>query len=404
MKFLSRKSIFLLVFFACLILALKWLTSNPFYQPNSSSNSKNYQRAIPVEVVPIHFGEIEQRRTFSGSLEALAEFVVAPKVSGRVEKIFLNIADPVDRGQVVAELDNDEYVQAVNQAQADLKVRQANLVEANSALEIATRELKRIQLLRQRGVASESQLDTAKAAKSAKQAALEVARAQVVRAEASLETAKIHLRYTRITADWSGGNDRRVVAERYVDDGETVSINAPLLRIVEINPITGVIFVGEKDYPHFKSDLPVTITTDAYPGESFTSKVDRIAPVFQQTTRQARVELTVDNDRLKLKPGMFIRAGVVLDRISKAAIVPEQALTRRDDGIGVFVVNDSGDSVSWKKVRVGIRENGRVQLLGNDLNGRVVTLGQELLQDGSRITIPGSEKKSFTKNGRAELK
>jgi RND family efflux transporter MFP subunit len=404
MNLFNRKSFSLFAGFLCLVLAVGWLALNHFQKQTSALIQTNSQRTIPVEVALIESGLIEQRRTFSGALEAQAEFLVAPKVGGRVEKIFLNISDPVDRGQSVAELDNDEYIQAVNQANADLEVRQANLAEAGSALEIAARELKRIQLLRQKGVASESQLDTAKALQSAKKAALAVARAQVVRAEASLETAKIHLRYTRITADWSGGNNRRVVAERFVDEGETVSVNAPLLRIVEINPITGVVFVGEKDYPFFKPDLAVTITTDAYPGERFKSRVERVAPVFQQSTRQARVELIIDNDGQRLKPGMFIRAEVVLNRVSDATIVPEQALTRRDDVTGIFVVNDNGDSVSWKKVQPGIRENGRVQLSGNGSRGRVVVLGQELLKDGSAVTSPAAQKKPSEMRGGIEQK
>ncbi|NNG47675.1 MAG: biotin/lipoyl-binding protein, partial [Deltaproteobacteria bacterium] len=73
-------------------------------------------RSAPVEVAPIQRGPIELKRTFSGTLEPRAEFVVAPKVSGRVERLAVNLADTVKRGQVVAELDNDEYVQAVAQA------------------------------------------------------------------------------------------------------------------------------------------------------------------------------------------------------------------------------------------------------------------------------------------------
>jgi len=101
---------------------------------------KTGRTPVPVEVAPIQRGAIALQRTFSGELEALAEFVVAPKVGGRVERVLANIGDAVDRGQVVAELDNDEYVQNVAQAQADLVVAQANLSEAKSALEIARRE------------------------------------------------------------------------------------------------------------------------------------------------------------------------------------------------------------------------------------------------------------------------
>ncbi len=133
------------------------------------------------------------------------------------------------------------------------------------------------------------------------------------------------------------------------------------------------------------------MTTDAYPGEQFTGRIDRIAPVFRKSTRQARIEMTIDNPQHRLKPGMFIRAAVVLARVPEATIVPEQALTKRDDKSGVFIVSEDGRSVAWREVKVGIREGDRVQVEGEGLSGRVVTLGQQLVNDGSPITIAAEQ-------------
>ena len=80
----------------------------------------------------IERGTIEHRRTITGTLEAKAEFVVAPKVSGRVERLDVDLADTIRRGQQVAKLDDDEYLQSVAQAEADFAVAKANLVEAQS--------------------------------------------------------------------------------------------------------------------------------------------------------------------------------------------------------------------------------------------------------------------------------
>ena len=348
-------------------------------------------RPVPVEVAPVQQGPIALNRTFSGELEARAEFVVAPKVSGRVERVLVNIADTVTRGQVVAELDNDEYIQAVAQARADLIEARANLSEAKSALEIAVREFDRTESLLTRGIASDSEFDAARQNRLAKEAELQVAEARVQKAESALQTANIRLGYTHVTAGWSGGDEHRIVAERYLDEGQTVAANTPLLLIVELDPIVGVIFVTERDYARLHPGQRVSLTTDAYPGETFSGSIDRIAPVFRKSTRQARIEMTVDNPQRRLKPGMFIRASVVLERIPEAIIVPEQALTVRDDVSGVFVVGQDGTQVSWCEVEVGVREDGRVQVEGKGLSGRVVTLGQQLVEDGSAITIPAED-------------
>ena len=345
-------------------------------------------QSSPVEVAMIETGPIVLKRTFSGTLDPLADFVVAPKVSGRIEKLLVDISDTVSQGQVVGELDNAEYVQAVAQAQADLVVARANLAQAKSALEIADRELERTRKLLKRGIASDSEFDALKAEQLVKNAQLQVARAQLTKAESSLETAKIRLGYTRITASWTGGDDTRLVAERYYDEGQTVAANQPLLLIVELDPILGVVYVTEKDYAHLRAGQTVSLTTDAYRDAAFFGRIERIAPIFQKATRQARVEMIIENPGHRLKPGMFVRATVSLKRVAEATIIPEQALVLRDNKPGVFVVNADGKSVVWRTVKVGIREEGRVQVEGEGLTGRVVILGQQLLKNGSAVSIP----------------
>jgi RND family efflux transporter MFP subunit len=351
-------------------------------------------------VAEIQRGPIELRRSFSGALEARAEFVVAPKVSGRVEKLFVNLSDRVRRGQVVGELENAEYVQAVAQAKADLVVAKANLAMSKSALEIANREFERTKKLFKRGIASDSESDAARADQLSKQAQLEVADAQVTKAASSLETANIRIGYTKVTASWTGGNDYRLVAERYLDEGQTVAANAPLLLIVELHPIVGVVYVTEKDYARLRPGQVVSMTTDAYPGERFPGRIVRIAPIFSKSTRQARVEMTIENSQHRLKPGMFIRVTVVLERVPETTTVPQQALTARNDKAGVFVVSEDGRSVAWREVKLGIQEGDRVQVEGEGLSGWVVTLGQQLVDDGSAITI--ADKQSENSSYRQE--
>jgi len=366
---------------------LAWGVYERLNVPGHKAASKAAKPPVPVEVAPVEHGPIELLRTFTGTLEARAEFVVAPKVSGRVEQLDLDLADEVTRGQVVAVLEDAEYVQAVARAQADLEVARASNAEAESLLKIADRELNRIDELRGRGATSESQRDIAKAEQLAKQAQVKVTSARIASAAADLEAARIRLGYTQVTADWRGGSERRVVAERYVDEGETLAANAPMLRIVELDPITAVFFVTERDYARLRPGQQARLATDAFPGETFSAVIQRIAPVFRESTRQARVELQVDNPGLRLKPGMFVRATVMLERIERAVIVPQQALTRREGRSGVFVVSAAGDAVAWHAAEPGILQDGRLQLQGVELDGRVVVLGQQLLDDGSAVRI-----------------
>ncbi len=373
--------------------AIGWQVYERLEEVNSASPERRpASRTVPVEAAEIETGVIEERRQFTGTLNAFEEFVVAPKVSGRIEEITVDLADTVTRGQVVARLDNAEYIQALNQAEADLAVAEANLAEAESLLAIAERELRRIETLSQRGVSSESERDTAMANQLARAAHVEVSRAQLTRARAAVETARIRLGYSAVSAGWRGGSHVRVVAERYVDEGETVAANAPLLRIVELDPVVGVFFVTERDYGLLRRGQAVELRTDAYPGEVFAGEIARISPVFRENARQARVELRVANPDLRLKPGMFVRASVQLERVPDAVIVPDLALVVRDGQTGVFRVSDDGSTAKWHAVQAGIREGDRVQLVDSTLRGRVVTLGHQLLDDGSPISVEGGSR------------
>lgn len=376
--------------FVGILAVLGWLIYQKLTLPAEEARRGGGPRDVPVEVEEIVRGPVELRRIFVGSLEARTEFVVSPKVGGRIRKLLLDIGDPVQRDAVVARLDDDEYQQAVVQAEADLAVANATKSEAASALEISGRAQQRMETLHGRGVASDSQLDVTSADRLAQEAKLAVAEAQVTRAKASLESAKIRLGYTTVTAGWTNGDGPRVVGERFVDEGDTVSANTPLLTIVEMDPLLAVVFVTERDFSRLAPGQSAKLSADAWPGEVFTGSISRIAPIFRASTRQARVELTVPNPGHRLKPGMFVRATVVLDRVEDAVVVPYAALAQRDDQDGVFLVAADGKSVSWRPVRAGIRDGDRLQVIapGPPLTGRVVTLGQQLVEDGTPIRIP----------------
>lgn len=374
-----------------IVLALAGVLGGAVYlKLKSTQNEVRSQRQripAPVEVATVEVGAIEQLRSFTGALEARSEFLVAPKIGGRIESLRVDLADFVQRGQVVAVLDDAEYEQEVARARADLALEKASHAEALDQLEITERELKRLEPIHKRGELSTSQLDVVRSQMVAKRAQIEVTQARIARAEAELESARIRIGYTQVKADWQGGNERRVVAERLVDAGETVAANAPLLRIVELDPITAVFFVTERDYARLEVGQQARLGTDAYPGFSFSGNVQRIAPVFSPTTRQARVELLVENPDRRLKPGMFIRATIMLQRIEEAIIVPAMALTQRNDRAGVFLVDADGKTARWQTVEPGIRQGNRLQVSGAALSGQVVVLGQQLLDDGSELRI-----------------
>lgn len=356
--------------------------------PAGQSFSREARAAVAVETAPVERGRILDLRTFTGTLYATAQFEVAPKVGGRLQQLLVDLGDRVEKGQVVARLDDEEHVQELEQARAELQVAQANLAEARSSSEVDQRQLERIRELRTQRVASQQELDAAEAEATAQRARVQVAEAQVAQRQAALRAAEVRLGYATIRATWQGDDAMRVVGERFVDEGATIGANTPIVSVVDVDRLTAVIFVSERDYPRLGIGQPATVLTDAYPAREFEARIARIAPEFREESRQARVELAVPNQDGRLKPGMFVRVRVQLGQSDDALIAPVTALIERDGETGLFAVDREAGTASFVPVTLGIVEGQRAEILAPAVTGEVVTLGQHLLEDGAPVLLP----------------
>jgi RND family efflux transporter MFP subunit len=262
---------------------------------------------VAVEVAPVERATIREFRTFTGTLHAAARFDVAPKIGGRLVRLEVDLGDRVEQDQVIARLDDDEYVQELEQARAELEVARAGLAEAQSASDARERQYDRIRQLREQRVASQQELDAAEAEAKAQRARVRLALAQVAQRDAALRAAEVRLAYTTIRATWQGDDPSRVVGERFVDEGTTISANTPIVSVLDIERLVAGVFVAERDYPRLSIGQTATVMVDAFPERTFPATILRIAPLFREASRQARVELDVPNPDGLLKPGMFDR-------------------------------------------------------------------------------------------------
>jgi RND family efflux transporter MFP subunit len=352
---------------------------------------------VAVEVAQVRKITIRDIGLFTGTLKPRAHFIVAPKIAGRLEKLLVNIGDQVKRKQLIAVLEDDEYLQQVDQAQAQLVVAEANLEESRNSLTITNREFERTKALRKKNIASESDMDAAQARYQAQKAKYKVAMAQIVQREAALKGAKIRLSYTRIQASWETGNNTRVVGERFVDDGALLAPNTPIVSILDIGALIAVTHVIERDFSKVTVGQEAVISTDAFPGEDFPGKIVRIAPLLNERSREGRIEIEIPNRGDRLKPGMFVRVQLEAAKHDNATVVPMNSLAERKGRKGVFLVDPGERKAHFIPVIVGIVDNEWAEILRPSLSGSVVTLGQHLLRDGSNVILPGEKPKPSPK-------
>ena len=347
--------------------------------------------AVAVEIVAVERGGIRDIGTFSGTLIPKSYFTIVPKISGRIKELYVDIGDRLTRGQLVALLEDEEYQQQVIQAEADMGVANANLEEAASAQEMAGKEFERAKALHGKGILSDAEIEAAQSTFATRDARYKVTRAQLANQRAALETAKVRLSYTRIRAAWETGGDIRFVGERFVNPGAMLSSNTAILSVIELQPITAVIHVTEKDYFRLKPEQPVVLNSSAFPGREFLGRVSRVAPLLKETSREARVEIDVDNADGTLKPGMFVNARIEFANKTDATVVPTSALVNRGVLQGLFMADLENKKAVFQPATVGIVEGDRAEIVEPaGLTGHVVTPGHHLLENGTALILPES--------------
>ena len=340
----------------------------------------------PVAVEPVRTMTIQDIRRFSGSIVPRQQFVVAPKVAGRLETLLVNIGDTVANGDLVARLDDQEYRQQVEEARAALEVARAIVSETAGSRDLAQRDFDRVQALIVEKVASEAELDQARAHLLAAQARHDVALAQIRQNEAALKASEVRLSYTEIRAAWEGENGVRVVGERFVDEGAMLKANEPIVSILDIQTVLAVLSVIERDYALIRTGQVVSIATDAWPGLVFTGTVARMAPLLKESSRQARVEVSVPNPDGRLAPGLFVRAEMPFATRDEALTVPTAAVVRRDGQSGLFQVSADGRA-RFVPVTPGIVNGPWTEIREPALTGSVIVLGQHLLNDEAPVRV-----------------
>ncbi|MGB7296967.1 MAG: efflux RND transporter periplasmic adaptor subunit [Candidatus Aminicenantales bacterium] len=387
LKNLSLKNrLFLLAGLVILIL-IAWRVVKSF--TGASQEAGQRTGTVAVEIAPIVEGPIKDLGLFSGTLVPKSQFVVAPKISGKLQKLHVDIGDRLTNGQLVAQIEDEEYQQQVIQAEADLNVAKATLEETRTGVELARRDLERAESLYKKRIMSDSQMDAATSQFNAQEAKFKVAAAVVSNRESALEAARVRLSYTRIKVAWDKGSDVRYIGERFVFEGALLSPNSQIISVIELQPITAVIYATEKDYFRIQTGQDVAVTSTAFPNQAFQGKVARVAPLLQEASRQARVEIDINNEDGTLKPGMFVNAGIEFARRDRAKLVPYSSLVQRGNQSGVFIADTENKKAFFKPVKVGIVEGENAEVLEpSDISGYAVVLGQHLLQDGMNIILP----------------
>jgi RND family efflux transporter MFP subunit len=365
-----------------LILVLGWRVVDHLLSARADSQGRSGRPPVAVTVAEVSVEPIQDVRLFTGTVFPQYRYLVATKVPGRVVALGKRIGDPVRNGEEIARLDDAEYRQAEAEARANLDIAKAGLEEARASLALDEKELARARSLRERDLISDADVDNARSTFEAQKARTQLAEAQVSQRQAALEASRIRLGYTRLLAAEPG-----YVGERLVDEGALLPVNAAVVSVVGLDTVFVRASVIERDYGSIRPGQEAQVEVDAFPGRRFSGRVSRLAPVLKEEARVAEMEVVVPNAGHELKPGMFSRVRVVIAAEDAAQCVPAAAVVRRDGHDAVYMADEAVAVARYVPVTLGIDAGSKVQILEPELRGRVITLGQHLLEDESPILL-----------------
>ncbi len=370
-----------------------------------SANARgNAGDPVSVRVVTVEEQVVRRQVQATGSLVALEESTISAEVEGRVESILADVGDRVAAGQPLVVLLKQELqfelerqTAAVQQIRARLGLgpeaplpqdpsQVAFVRRAAADLFDAEQKLKRAEELARDQLISREQMDGAQAAAQRARAAHEEAvqlvdqlKAQLQSSEAARKLAEKKLADATIRAPFPGA-----VAERRVSPGEFLRVQSPVMVLVRTDRLRARLAVPERWAGALQTGTQVGVRVEAYPGEVFQGRLERINPAVSPVTRTFEVEALLENSQGKLKPGFFVSGSMASQVEEKSTVVSGDAVVYRYGTYTVYVL--TGDKISEREVKLGEQTSSQVEVLeGLKPGERVAVALQGELFDGATV-------------------
>jgi RND family efflux transporter MFP subunit len=427
-----RRSILIVAVLVVAVAGYYWFFGSGGAQPNAGAGGRPGGMGGPgafarppmtVELAVVSRANVAEEVAVVGNLIGFTTVDVVPKVSGRLQSVNVRLGDRVARGQLIAQLEDQEIREQVRQAQASNQVGEATIRQREADLKFAESNAERSRNLFGRQLIPKQTLDDTESRYQAAVAQLDLARAQFEQTKARLEELRINLANTRIVSPLDG-----FVGSRSLDAGAFASTNSPVASVVDIHVVRLVANLVERDLRRVAAGTSARVDVDAYPGETFSGIVARVAPVLDPSTRTAQIEVEIPNPQYRLKPGMYARVALKVDERANALVVPRNAVVDIDGKRGVFTVERAAASPAggapggrdaspraggpssgreqgagpgaapapsmvarFTEVRFGLQDQKMAEVLGGVSEGQqIITTGAAALRDGDPVLMAGA--------------
>lgn len=341
---------------------------------------------ITYETTPLERCTITQVVEASGTINPVNTVSVGSVVSGLIESIYVDYNSQVKKGQLLAQIDPRNFQASVEQNTAQVQNAEANMAKIQAVTEMSRKTYVRYKNLYKKNFIAKSELDQAESDYLSNKAQIASAAAQISQARANLATAKTNLGYTKIIAPVDG-----TIIARKIDIGQSVaaSFQAPELFTIaqDLTKMQIEVSVSEADIGKVAVGQEVTYTLDGYQDSVFKGKVTqvRISPTTVSNVVTYTVIVEVDNEDLKLIPGMTANVSIITHKSENVLCAPSIALkyNPNTDGTryknqGIWILSDK------KQKRVNI-ETGASDDTNIEIKSKELHEGDKIITGASNV-------------------
>lgn len=334
------------------------LVATIFYVGCTDQKQNNEQETnrIPVSISKSTEKKYTPVLTFSGTAFANREANLGTAIPGRVEKIYFNEGQKVDKGDKLVDLSSELYMQA--------------LIERNTL----KKDFDRVSRLKEKGSLSQQDYDHVKA-----------------KYDASVAKTEMMKKNAEIRAPFSG-----IVVDHIVNEGENFlfapslkpgySMTSGIIKLMQLDILNVEIDINEKDIAKIHTGQVAKIVFDAYPENVYHGKVQMIDPILSTLSRTVKAKIQIENKNLLIKPGMYAKVSIKLPE-TKAVFVPNESIYRQP-GTGNDFVFTIKDSVAYKTAIERLYTvNDMVAVEGLNPDESIVVAGKSKLSDGLKVDI-----------------
>lgn len=354
---------------------------------------KNSEPEVTFSTQPVVTGNIENTVLSNGVLYPYKMVNVGAQVSGKLQKIAVNLGDTIKQGDLIAQIDNLTQKNLLQEAQASLnninaqyRAKQAQIHESNLAFE------RQAKMLKQK-LSSQADYDIAEAALLVYKAELDQLLAEKEKALISVNNAEIDLGYTTISSPIDG-----TVIYVSVEEGQTVNTNQStpsIIEVAQLDVMTVKAQISEADIINVKAGKKVYFSILGAPNKKFEGVLRSIEPgptlltgddsklaIGDSDAIYYNALFDVENKQNLLRVGMTAQVSIVLGSAEEALLIPSQVLTsksERNDQYRVSILVDG--KIEKRKVEIGINNKVQAQVLSGLNEGDQVILGQSSIKE-----------------------